>query len=42
MPVETIPGMEGRSKENDGGHEFNYDKLQNACKCHNIASVQQK
>jgi hypothetical protein len=23
-PVETILGMEGRIKENDGGHEFNY------------------
>jgi hypothetical protein len=24
-PVETIPGMEGGIKENDGGDEFNYD-----------------
>jgi hypothetical protein len=24
-PVETIPGMEGRIKENDGGGEFKYD-----------------
>jgi hypothetical protein len=26
-PVETIPGMGGRIKENDGGGEFNYDIL---------------
>jgi hypothetical protein len=24
-PVETIPGMERRDEENDGGGEFNYD-----------------
>jgi hypothetical protein len=27
-PVETIPGLgAGRIKENDGGGEFNYDRL---------------
>jgi hypothetical protein len=27
-PVETIPGMgEGRIRENNGRHEFNYDIL---------------
>jgi hypothetical protein len=27
-PVETIPGMGGEGrKKNDGGGEFNYDKL---------------
>jgi hypothetical protein len=27
-PLETIPGMgEERIKENDGGDEFNYDRL---------------
>jgi hypothetical protein len=27
-PVETLPGMRGKGiKENDGGVEFNYDKL---------------
>jgi hypothetical protein len=28
IPVETIPGMEGRRiKKNNGGDEFNYDIL---------------
>jgi hypothetical protein len=27
IPIETIPGMGGRIKENDGGGEFNYDIL---------------
>jgi hypothetical protein len=25
IPVESIPGMEGVIKENDGGSEFKYD-----------------
>jgi hypothetical protein len=25
IPVETIPGIEGRIKENGGGVEFKYD-----------------
>jgi hypothetical protein len=26
-PVETIPGVGGGEKENNGGNEFNYDTL---------------
>jgi hypothetical protein len=28
-PVETIPGIEGRGKENDARGEINSDKLKN-------------
>jgi hypothetical protein len=35
IPVETVPGVRGG--ENDGGDEFNSDKI--FCKCHNVPPV---
>jgi hypothetical protein len=36
-PVETIPGMGGGIKENDGRGKFKYDIFEkNFCKCNNV------
>jgi hypothetical protein len=40
-PVETIPGMGGRIKENAGGVKSTMIHCKNFCKCHNVSSVQQ-
>jgi hypothetical protein len=36
--VETIPEMEEGVRENNGKREFNYNILQELCKCHNYPS----
>jgi hypothetical protein len=39
-PVETIPGMGERIKENDGGVNSTMIYCKNFCKCHNAPPVQ--
>jgi hypothetical protein len=34
-PVETVPGMGGGEKENDGGVDSTMIYCKNLCKCHN-------
>jgi hypothetical protein len=40
-PLETIPGIGGRIKENDEGVNWTAIYCMNFCKCHNVAPVKQ-